>query len=234
MYYTYLSRAYALMYWLAHRSILGFRLINFIRWLPILILLYGWLKKWPAGVLFALLALIVWINFSLWRARHDNYNRFVPNGDFNAGEIDQSKVLPPNKKIAVRTTGLFSVSGRESSLLLQPAKYWRVPLGEHVVMAEEKPEKFLYQFFSAQSLQQIQRGWLLFGQEPVETLAISFFARWGPEYTRFGQTLEDGSDAGLPPPKRITIYLSPPDNDAMEIIWHTVISDARQARLDIG
>lgn len=232
LYFLYLSRAYAVMYGLIQRRILGFRLSNLVRWLPILLLLFGWLRDWPAGILIALLVFITWINFSLWRAKRDNFNRFVTDDKNIPGDTDETNVLPPNKKVSILTTGLFSVSGRESNLLLRPADYWHVPLGDHVVMAEELPGKFLYQFFSASSLQVIQRGWLLFGPEPIETLAVTFLARWGPEYTRFGQVYEDGSDIGMPPPKRVTIYLSTADGKIRQAIWHTIVSDARQARLN--
>jgi hypothetical protein len=117
---------------------------------------------------------------------------------------------------------------------MRPATYWRVPLGEHVVMAEERPGKYLYQFFSAASLQAIQPGWLLFGRNPSETLAISFLASWGPDYTKFGQIYEDGDDSKLPPPRRVTVYLSAADENLRRSLWHTILNDARQARLNPG
>lgn len=231
LYYGYLSRMYAFEYWLNQRSLLGIRLAALARWLPILLLLYGWLREWPAPALIALLLVIVWINYSLWRAKRDNYNRFVASGAslIDAGDL---QLLPPNQKVPVQATGLFSVSGRDDNLLLRPAQYWRVPLGEHVVMVEEKPGKFLYQFFSARSLQDARPGWLLFGARPVETLAVTFLSRWGPEYTRFGQLYEDGKEDSSPP-KRVTVYLSIPDEATRRAVWHTVVEDARRARLEM-
>lgn len=229
-YYSYLSRAYALMFDLSRRSILGISLISLVRWMPIFILLWGWLRRWPGPVLAALLLSIIWLNYSLWRAKRDNFNRFVPAAA-SLLEAVELEPLPPNQKVALQATGLFSVSGRESVLLLRPAEYWRVPLGEHVIMVEEKPGKFLYQFFNAHNLQNVRPGWLLFGPQPIDSLAVTFLARWGPEYTRFGQLYEDGSDAGLPPPKSVTIYLSTPDPDTRRVIWQTIVSDARLSRL---
>lgn len=228
-YYSYLSRAYALMYALNRRSVLGLRLVTLIRWVPILALLWGWIRGWSVPVMILLLLIIVWVNYSLWRAKRDNYNRFVADGT-PVTDVTEEALLPPNQKVTVQASGLFSVSGRESTLLLRPADYWRVPLGEHVIMAEEAPGKFLYQFFSSRSLQKVQSGWLLFGRYPIETLAVSFLARWGPEYTRFGQIYEDGNDADLPPPKQVTIYLSTTDPEARRAVWQTIISEARRAR----
>jgi hypothetical protein len=229
-YYSYLSRAYAFMFDLSQRSLLGIRLVALVRWIPIVILLWGWFKRWPGPALIILLLIIIWLNYSLWRAKRDNYNRFVPAAGSLLESVDLEP-LPPNQKVALQATGLFSVSGRESVLLLRPAEYWRVPLGEHVIMVEEKAGKYLYQFFNAQSLQNVRPGWLLFGPQPIESLAVTFLARWGPEYTRFGQLYEDGSDEGLPPPKQVTVYLSTPDADARRVIWQTIVSDARRTRL---
>lgn len=228
-YYGYLSRSYALMYALNRRSVLGIRLVALVRWIPILVLIWSWVRGWSPPVMILLLLIVLWINYSLWRAKRDNYNRFVPDG-VPIPETGEVVPLPPNQKVTVQASGLFSVSGREDTLLLRPADYWRVPLGEHIIMVEEMPGKFLYQFFSSQSLQKVQSGWLLFGRHPIETLAVSFLARWGPEYTRFGQVYEDGHDDDLPAPKRVTVYLSSSDPETRRAVWQTIISEARRAR----
>ncbi len=232
LYYATLSRMYALMHALNRRSLLGIRLATWARWLPIIALLAGWVMDWPPPVMVALLLFVVWINYSLWRAKRDNYNRFVP---LPSGPLPETTdaVLPPNQRLAVRATGLFSVSGRDNQLLLRPAHYWRVPLGDHVIMAEEEPGKYLYQFFDAQSLQELREGLLLFGPQPTASLAVSFLARWGPEYTRFGQVYEAGHHEG-PPAKRVTIYLSTEDEAIRHLIRQTIIGDARAARTAVA
>lgn len=232
-YFNYLSRAYAVMYTFHNRSILGIRLISIARWLPIIILLIGWFRRWPLPIFIGLFLFVIWLNYSLWRAKRDNFNRFVSDNRSIPTDLT-SNPLPANQKIKVSATGLFSVSGRDRNLLLHPATYWRVPLGEHVVMVEELPGKFLYQFFSGQSLQTVQSGWLLFGTHPIESLAVTFLARWGPEYTRFGQAYEMGDGSDLPPPKRVTIYLSSDDAETRRAIMETIVSDARQSRINAG
>ena len=230
VYYSYLSRMYALLYAMSRRSFLGMRLSTLARWLPILALLVGLIADWPLPVMIGLLLVTIWIHYSFWRAKRDNYNRFIAHSaPPPAGQAMEP--LPPNRKLPVRATGLFSVSGRENSLLLRPAHYWRVPLGDHVVMAEEDPGKYLYQFFDGRTLQEVQPGWLLFGARPVESLAVTFLARWGPEYTRFGPSHETGND-GLPPPKRVTVYLSAEDETVQRTIHQTIVEDARQTRLN--
>lgn len=227
LYFGYLSRMYAFVYALNRRSFLGVRLVTLARWVPILLLLYGWVRQWPVAAELALLAVIAWFHYSLWRAKRDNYNRFVP---IAAPPDDEPLTpLPANHKVSVQATGLFSVSGRDNMLLLRPADYWRVPLGEHVIMAHESPGKYLYQFFNVENLQEAQLGWLLFGRRPVETVAVTFLSRWGPEYTRFGQVYEDGSEDRRPA-RRLTVYLSIPDEATRRAVWHTIAADARQAR----
>lgn len=232
LYFAYLGRIYALLYALNRRKILGMRLATVVRWSSLLLLLVGLLMDWPAPVMVFLLVVAVWIYYSFWRAKRENYNRFVPTPSPAAPDNPLGQSLPPNQKLPVRATGLFSVSGRDAALLLRPASYWRVPLGDHVVMAEEAPGKFLYQFFNAESLQGIRPGLLLFGPRPAETLAVTFLARWGPEYTRFGQDHESERGA-LPPAKRVTIYLSIADDEVRQLLQDTITLDARQARLKI-
>lgn len=232
VYFSYLSRAYAVMYTIYTRSFLGFRLSTLARWVPVVVLLIAWVARWPIPVIILLALLVVWINYSLWKANRDNFNRFVPDTSSRI-ESDGLQPLAANQSVSIRATGLFSVSGRDRKLLLSPASYWRVPLGEHVIMAEEMPGKFLYQFFRAETLQMIQPGWLLFGPQPLETLAITFLGRWGPEYTRFGQLYEDGDSSRLPPPKRVTVYLSSADAQTRLVVWQTIVNDARQTRLNL-
>lgn len=232
VYYAYLSRAYTVMYVIHTKSFLGISFISVARWVPVILLALAWFARWPIPVVIFLALLVVWINYSLWRARRDNFNRFVPD---TASTIDYESAQPlhPNQKVAILATGLFSLSGRDRKLLLSPASYWRVPLGEHVVMAEELPGKYLYQFFRAETLQSVRPGWLLFGRNPIETLAVTFFGRWGPEYTRFDRLYEDGDDSNLPPPKRVTIYLSSDDAITRQTIWQAIVNDAQQLRLNL-
>jgi hypothetical protein len=202
-----------------------------VLWIPVLILLYGWLRNWSITLLAVLLFAIVIINYSLWRAGRRNFNRFVPSGASLPGEgADES--FPPNQKVSVLATGPFSVSGRESNLLLRPAEYWYVPLGDHVVMVEETPGKYLYQFFNGQSLQEVRSGWLLYGSQPHQTLAVTFLARWGPEFARFGPEGEVANDGDSPPSRQVTVYLSIASDITLRSVWQTIVNDARQVRFD--
>jgi hypothetical protein len=225
--YSYLGRLYSLAFWATSHHFLGIRFSTLFRWLPVILLLFGWIERWPVWLLGVLLIATLWIYLAFWRARRANYNRFVADETPLISPAELTP-LPPNTHMAARATGLFSVTGRENNLLLQPAEYWQVPLGEHIVMVEERPGKYLYQFFNAPTLQEVRQGWLIFGRRPLASLAISFLSAWGPAYTNF-QIYELGDRVG-PPPRKQTIYLTFEKDTDRRAVWHTIVHDARQAR----
>lgn len=225
--YSYLGRLYSLTFWATTHRFLGLYFSFLLKWLPVAFLFYAWVERASAWVLLALLIITLWTHLTFWQARRANYNRFVAEETplINTAEL---RPLPANKHVKTQATGLFSVTGRENNVLLKPAKYWQVPLGEHIIMVEERPEKYLYQFFNALTLQEVHQGWLIFGPRPLATLAISFLSRWGPAYTNF-QVYELGDRSG-PPSRKQTVYLTFENEADRRAVWHTIVHDARQAR----
>lgn len=225
--YGYLGRLYSFAYWAVNHRILGIYASNLLKWLPVLLLIYGWIRRWPALILLPLLLFILWIHASFWMARRANYNRFIRSETPHLASAEL-KPLAANQQVETQATGLFSVTSREDHVLLQPAKYWQVPLGEHIIMVEERPGKYLYQFFNAMTLQEVHQGWLIFGRQPRAALSVSFLSAWGPAYTNF-QIYELGNNHG-PPPRKQTIYLTFANEADRRAVWHTIVHDARQAR----
>jgi hypothetical protein len=225
--YGYLGRLYSLAFWATTHRFLGIRFSTLFKWVPLILLLFGWIDRGPLWLLAVLLLATLWIHLAFWRAQQVNYNHFVAN-ETPVLSADELTPLPPNRRVETRATGLFSVTGRENNVLLQPAKYWQVPLGEHIVMVEERPGKYLYQFFNASALQEVRQGWLIYGRRPLAALAISFLSVWGPAYTNF-QIYELGDRVG-PPPRKQTIYLTFENDADRRAVWHTIVHDARRAR----
>lgn len=221
-YYNFLSRLFALLHSLRRRSILGLPLLAIILWSPILILIYGWLARWSSVVVWVITIFTVCIVIGIWHSGRSNFSRFIPDKT-KRDAAQRSIELPEYHKIPIEVTGLFSVSGHEDTLLLAPANIWRVPLGEHVIMAEERPGKYLYQFLNPEAIQKIESGWLLHGHAPIETIAVTFLARWGPAYTRFGQENGEFDHRDLPAAKSITIYLSTKDHSLRQDILCSII-----------
>ena len=121
------------------------------------------------------------MSFVYRRARRQDYNKFVAD-DTAVPPPPSAQTLAPNERTAVHASGRYAVSDKHDTVLLQnPAHYWRVPLGDHIVMVEYRPKRFLYQFISPRTLQKVERGWILFGKEPIPTLAITFLEVWGQD-----------------------------------------------------
>ncbi len=227
LYYAYLSRIYALAYSTRKRRVLGLRVSTWLWLIPVAVLIYGWWRNWPPFALLPLVVFIIWLVASFWAARRANYMRFVAN-DVPLMAASSLVPLGNEQQIKLFATGAFGLSSRQNNVLLQPATYWRVPLGEHVIMVQEQPGRFLYQFFDAATLQTVSEGWLLFGSEPRDALAVEFLANWGPAFTKFA-LYDDGKEASNSPGSQ-TIYLTFNSEADRQAVWQTIVSDARDAR----
>ena len=201
--------------------------------------LSGWIKggawamaiwafwAWPRSVFTLSIALLLLIYLFYWWAKRSGYSRFVVTETVATLADDDTPPLPANSKTAMRATGMFGTAHWETKLLLRPATYWQVPLGEHVAMVEYERGKFVYQFFSAAGLQNIQQGVLLNGRLPHPTIAITYLATWTPSSDLQFQM----PNAPLPEKtKSRTIYFTFDDVEDEKLVWNNIIHDARQAR----
>lgn len=175
-----------------------------------------------AGLITALL-LVLLPALVFWRAARAGYHAFLPSGP----ERPPAQVLPlpPNQRETARATGVFSLADRERFVLLRrPMTYWRVPLGDHVVMVEATPGRFLYQFFSAGTLLGVQPGWLIFGAVPQRTLAVSFYVTFGPDLDNPTRAYFVGASEDRPPTRRRTVYFSFESEEAFNRVWQTLVT----------
>ena len=230
VYLGYLGRVYTFAYFSSRRRFLGIKFSTLLKWVTTGLVIAAWILDWGGVVLGITLFLAVWVRWLYWRAARTGYSRFIAD---EAAVIPTAQLdpLPANRRIQLRATGTFCLNDREEYVLLRPAEYWQVPLGEHIVMVQSGRDRFLYQFFNASTLQEVQRGWLIFGSRPLDTLAVTFLGRWGPSASDYGQAFYVGggnnSDANL---KKNTIYFTFQDGVEQEAVWHTIVSDARRAR----
>lgn len=232
LYYRFLGQLYALTFWVRWRRFLDIRLQDWITWLSVAAILLTWMTEMAWSWRLLTLGWGGLIQVAFRTARRAGFNRFVPDQDDALPPATSIQPLPDNQRVGVRATGVFSLSQREDFVLLrQPAEYWRVPLGEHIVMVEQAPGRFLYQFFNAQTLQAVKNGWLIFGTQPQRALAISFLVTFGPEHNDSTLYYFVGGGQGTPPPRPRTIYFSFADEATHRLVWQSIIQDARQARL---
>jgi hypothetical protein len=220
------------MYWLIHwtdtRKLLGIRFSSLIRLFSLVLPILGWVQNWNRTSLALALIIFLWIQFSYWRGRRSGYYRFVGEHTtlLATTNIDP---LQPDKHIAICATGVFSLKDWEKNVVFRPARYWQVPLGDHAVMVEHEPGRYLYQFVSAKLMQDLKKGWLLFGLQPSPALSISFLSSWGPEFSEENFSLRP-KNKGKPSEKLRTIYLSFDDEDSEEAVWQNLLYDARRVR----
>ena len=224
LYYSTIGRLYAFAYTSQRRTFLGIphsgwlRIAIFALFAAALIGRWGWL---PVG-----LAILLWLCVSVVyrRARRENYNKFVMDKTA-VPPPDIAPTLAPNEKTAVHASGRYAVSDKSDTVLLQkPAHYWRVPLGDHIVMVEYRPKRFLYQFFAPHTLQKVEQGWILFGKEPIPTLAITFLEVWGQDENNSLLYYVGGGPADdLSHLKPRTIYFSFEETAVLQKVWATLL-----------
>lgn len=229
MYFAYLGRVYAFAYVTSRRGILGMKFSTLLKWMTTGLVIAAWVLNWGSAAIGVTLLLALWVRWLYWRAGRAGYSKFIADETATIPTAELNP-LPANERVQLRATGTFSLSDREEYVLLRPAEYWQVPLGEHIVMVRSEPGRFLYQFFNAGTLQEIQRGWLIFGSRPLDTLAVTFLGKWGPSHSEYGRAFYVGSENSHSNLKKNTIYFTFQDGAAQNAVWHTIVSDARQAR----
>lgn len=228
IYYRYLGVMYWLIHWTDIHRILGIRASSLIRLFSLALPIVAWIQGWGRGAILVALLLFLWIQFSYWRGRRSGYYRFVGQESKLLSENDINP-LKMNKHVQVCASGIFSLKDWERNVVFRPAEYWQVPLGDHAFMVEHEPGRFLYQFVSATLMQNLQKGWLLYGSKASPALSISFLSTWGPEFND-DQFSFRGKNKKKAAEKLRTIYLSFDNKETEEAVWQNLLYDARRVR----
>jgi hypothetical protein len=215
---NFLGRLYALLYHSRHHSLI-FPLSMWIKGLPIIFFLLSLTRGLPLGLAFVWLLIAVLIYLLYWKAGRDGYVRF--QADAAAVFPADLPCLPHNQAVVARATGVFSVADHEEYVLERPAEYWHVPLGDHIIMVQQRPGRFLYQFFQPRTLLEVKPGHLLFGAGPKPALAIRFNLNWGPDFSDDTRAFYVGGGEKEPPKIERWIYLSFDAETARQQVWRT-------------
>jgi hypothetical protein len=197
---------FATTYYSAHRSFLGARISSWIKWALFIFTFVVWITRQPPYLFILGAGAFIAVQFFYWYVKRQGYIRFLPKGKqpgHYGGELPAD-----NKKIKVRATGVFSVSHHEAYVLQRPAEYWRVPVGDHAIMVQHEPGRFLYQFVQSGSLTSVVAGYLIFGRRPHEALAINFLTTRGPEFAKFTPKQFMSGANHTPAKLERTIYLT--------------------------
>ena len=228
LYYRYLGVMYRLIHWTDTHTVLGLRASSSIRLLSLALPILMWVQGWTGTGLIITLLLFLWIQFSYWRGRRTGYYRFVAE-DMELLSSSEIKPLQKNRHVPVCATGIFSLKDWESNVVFRPAEYWQVPLGDHAVMVEQAQGRYLYQFIGAKLMQDLRKGWLLFGSQPSPALSITFLSSWGPEFSDEEFSLS-GKNKNKAAEKQRTIYLSFETEEHEKAVWQNLLFDARRVR----
>ena len=231
MYYAYLGRALAAAFYSQYRQFLWMSIRSWIQWGAFGLFVAALGLRWGQTAVLLTLLLFLWIQFSYWRAGRMGYNKFVVDKTAVMPEGDLT-MIPPGEKIAIHASGTFAVSHRDNTVFMRPAEYWYAPLGDHIVMVHENSSNYLYQFFSPVTLQQIQKGWILFGKSPLNSLALTIDDVWIDDSA--GASLRYYVGAGDGSTKRKqksrTIYFTFEDEPSLVRVWESIVACMRQAR----
>lgn len=216
------GRLNAFLYHTRQRTFLGFSLAGWLKNLPLLLLLIAWLLAYHTAVLLLALALALLVRLLYAVSERAGFVTFVPDGNMRLPE----EVEPPadHRKIKVFASGVFAVHDREAYLLQRPAHYWRLPIGEHLIMVEERPGRFLYQFWRGETVQRVQPGQVLFGSRPQTGLAVDCLSAWGPDAATPGKSYYVGGESESAPVRR-TIYLTFDREDDRQAVWRNLMRD---------
>jgi hypothetical protein len=235
LYFSTIGRLFAFAYFSQRRTFLGAPRSSWYRFLLFALFIASLILRWGIAVNIIIFLLWVIVGFIYRRAEKQGYNKFVVD-ETAVSPPDNTQLLTPNERAVVRASGRYAVTNKSDTvLLIKPAHYWHVPLGDHIVMVEYRPKNFLYQFFNGKTLQKIECGWILFGKEPISTLAITFLEVWGPEHENNALQYYIGGGAydDLSRLKPRTIYFSFENPATQNKVWATLIKDAREVRASL-
>ena len=225
-----LGLPYTFLYWSSGRRLLGFSFRSWLMLLPLILAFAGLLRGWPRPVILGLLIFTALLFVLVLVAARSGYKRFVPDDSM---ALDDEYVVPRNeRRISLHATGIFSLHNREDYVLARPAEYWRVPLGQHVFMVQERPGRFLYQIINPRDIEGVQPGYLLYGRTPQKALALSFLATWGPQFVYQPSYTYTGQEEDPPPIVGVarTVYLTFASDADRYTVWKSLLTHRCSSR----
>lgn len=224
--YSFLGKIYLLVYVSTLKRWFGTPIIQWIRPIPFVLAFLFYVLRWGWLALVCILIGVVGI-ILFFRLRRLGFTRFIP--DVTPSVPDQPQPISYNKKLKMRATGLFSVTNREDFVLMRPADYWQVPLGSHIVMVEQVPKHFLYQFMEPEFLEILEQGWILFGDTPHRAISVTFRTTWGANRPDVQTYYVPDAFYNIDPPQK-TAYFCFDDEAEHEAVWQNLHYSMQQAQ----
>jgi hypothetical protein len=217
---------YAILHATVRHTFIGATIRGWLINLPLLVALFLVLTGEPIGRIIVIVVAALLLRLLYWKARRDGYVRFLDEETPHPGE--GVTVVGESEKVPVKATGVFSVKDWQEYILAGAAEYWRVPMGDHAVMVNYAPGRFMYQFIRLGSIEQIQAGLLFHSRQPQKALAITFLTSWGPESEDPNFMFYAPSDESDPARKQRKMFLAFEDMAARDSVWLSLLSNGRQ------
>jgi hypothetical protein len=225
IYYRCLGLLYGFAYWTSSHSFI-FRWSTWVKLLAFAPLIWVWRQNRSVPLLILALLMGGMVLWLYWRAWRVGYKKFVA-GETAVSHLTSVSPILPDQRIPHKASGIFGVADREEQVLLKPAEYWQVPLGDHTIMVQSAPGRFLYQFFNADNLQNVRTGWLVHGFNPQPVLAITFYSAWGSSQLSLRELYQAGG-AENHESKLRTIYLLFENDADGTAVRHMILDDVRE------
>jgi len=142
LFHTFLGYLYWFTYITDNRTLLGMRYSTLIKIGAGALALAALVYDWGRPATYLALALLLSLLLAYWLAGRAAYHRFVPH-PAELKTDDEPGPLAPYERVPVIASGLFSLQYWEKNVLLRPAVYWQAPRGDHAVMVEHQPRRYL-------------------------------------------------------------------------------------------
>jgi hypothetical protein len=219
---------YGLLHATTQRIFLGATIKGWLVNLPLLLALFLVLLRRPIGLAIGIVVAALVLRLLYWKAARDGYVHFV--AETEQQPADGATAVANNQKVAIKATGVFSVQNWEEYVLGRPAEYWRVSMGDHAIMVQRSPGRFLYQFLRLGAIESIEAGLLWHGARPHRALAITYLSSWGPESEDPNFMFYAPSDEGHPTRKQRNLYLAFEDKAARDSVWQNLLGDSQPSQ----
>ncbi|HSH04361.1 MAG TPA: hypothetical protein VLL52_17760 [Anaerolineae bacterium] len=222
-YWRALSRLFGFMYWSKHRIIFSAPVSRWIHIFPLFMLFISLFRGTARAQFPYWIALYVFIIFAYWFVSKLGYSRFIPHQRLPKSP---DTPLPDGQRITLKATGTFAVTGRSDYLLEHfESFYWRVPLGEHIVMIRQGPRQHLYQFFRQESLISTQIGYLLSNGEAAPAVAVRFMSNWDGKESQIDLSFNGSGVLSSNKPKPHVIYFTFTTTQDQILVWDKIRRD---------
>lgn len=218
---------YAGLYYTSRKRVLGFAISGWLKNLPLIFAPFAWLFGLGLGwsIFGIFIAIVVRMLYAV--GKRAGYIRFIPEEYLQPP--DNIERIRNDQKVPVFASGTFSVKDWERYVRQHAAQYWRVGMGDHVIMIDYASGRFLYQFIQPGSLEKVMPGKLCSGRQPDPALELTYQSNWGPESTdvsfMFYSPGKDAKSAKL----RRKIYLSFTTPEQRQIVWNNLTGGQDQA-----